>query len=511
VLKHIASNWTLNLLQILVMMVLAPILVEGLGRDGNGIWVAIVATTFFLELLALGIPMASVRHISEAVAAKDHELERRVVATGLWVTIALGVAGLALGGILFWPFETRVLGNESWAETPAETISAARIAYFITAFRVATSLALRFPAAVFDAHRDFTAKNAVLGAGILFRAAAVIVMVRWNPSLVWLAWIFVAEAVLVFAALRFLILRRHPEVRFGLSGFDRGLVVELFGFGIFAAILNVGSLIAFQIDSLVIGVFTDLGPDAITDFDFGNKFFMPLAGLMFGIGAVIMPTATAMKVAGDERALEHIFLKWSKISLSVLLPIGLYLTVLGPRFLAAWIGPEYEGVAGQITRILAPSFIIFLTLRAVALPILLGTARPGRAAGALLVAALLNLTLSIVLVKLGHGLVGVALGTAIPNVLFAAYILMLTCKHLRVGILDWLRYVTLRVVIGTVPPLALLLWLEHGLDVRGFPQLIASGVAMMVVFGAVWFFFVYRDDPYLDPREELALRLRRGQ
>jgi len=507
--KHIASNWTLNVLQILVMLVLAPILVQALGRDGNGIWTAIVAATLFLELLALGVPLASVRHLSEAIAAGDRALERRLVATGLWVTIGLGVLGVALGALLYWPFEAKLLGNESWAQTPAETLSAAKIAYFITAVRVAASLGLRFPIAVFDAHRDFVTKNVVLGAGLLFRAAAVIAVVQWAPSLVWLAWIFVAETVLVFLAFKILVARRHADAPIGLGGFDRSLVKELLGFGVFAALLNVGSLIAFQLDSLVIGAFMDQGPDPITDFDFGNKFFLPLANLMFGIGAVIMPTATALKASGEERALEHVFLKWSKISLSVVLPIGLYLTVLGPRFLAAWVGPEYEATSGPVTRILAPSFVVFLTVRAVALPILLGTSRPGRAAGGLLVASLVNLGASIALVELGYGLVGVALGTAIPNVVFAGYLLVLTCRHLSVGLGAWSRYVVGRAAVGALVPLAVLLAFEHGLDVRGFPSLVASGVVMMVVYGIVWVFWVFRGDPYLDLRAELAAKVRR--
>ena len=34
-----------------------------------------------------------------------------------------------------------------------------------------------------------------------------------------------------------------------------------------------------------------VAPEAITAFDLGNKFFAPLATLMFGVGAVILPTA----------------------------------------------------------------------------------------------------------------------------------------------------------------------------------------------------------------------------
>lgn len=506
--KHIASNWSLNLLQILVMLVLVPLLESDLGKDGYGIWVAIIAATGFLELLAMGVPMASVRHVSEAIAAGDLARTNRVIATGYGVTIGLGLLGVGLGTLLFWPFEAKLVNNPEWAGAGSEMLDGAVIAYAITALRVAAGLALRFPIAVFDAHRDFVTKNAVMVVGILFRAVAVVVLLKTSPSLEGIAWIFVVEAIGVFLAFRFFIHRRFEGIHFRLRGFDRSLVGELMGFGIFAAILNVGSLIAYQLDTLVIGYF--MGPDSITDFEIGNKFFLPLAGLMFGLGAVVMPTATALKAAGDDHALEHVFLKWSKIALSVMLPVSIYLTILGPEFLAAWMkNDEYRVLSGPVTRILAPSFLLYLPVRAVALPILLGTSRPGRAAGVFLAMSFVNLGLSVALVKAGHGIVGVAVGTALPQVVYALYLLVITCVHLEVSVLAWLRYVAGRAAVGSLAPIALLLWLEHGLQVKGFPALIASGVAMLVVFGVIWAFFVYRGDPYLDLREELRLRLRK--
>ncbi len=506
-LKHIVSNWSLNLLQIAVMLVLVPVMESSLGRDGYGIWVAIVAATGLLELLALGVPMASVRHVSEGLAAGDLERTNKVIATGYGVTLGLGLLGLGLGALLYWPFQTKLVENPEWSSASPSLLDGALVAYVITAARVAAGLALRFPLAVFDAHRDFVSRNAVLAGALVFRAVAVILLLRTSPSLEGLAWILVVESVGMFLALRFLIHRKFQGVRFELRTFDRSLVRELLGFGVFAAILNVGSLIAYQLDTLVIGLF--IGPDSITDFEIGNKFFLPLASLMFGLGAVVMPTATALKASGDSRALEDVFLKWSKIALSVILPVCLYLTILGPEFLAAWVKPEYRDLSGPVTRILAPSFLLYLPLRAVALPILLGTSQPGRATGVFLVMSLVNLGLSVGLVKAGYGIVGVALGTAIPQVLYAAYLLALTCVHLQLGVGRWLRYVGGRALLGSLAPLALLLWLERGLGVSGFPQLIASGVGMLVVYGVVWVGFVYRGDPYLDLAAELRVRIGR--
>jgi hypothetical protein len=63
--------------------------------------------------------------------------------------------------------------------------------------------------------------------------------------------------------------------------------------------------------------------------------------------------------------------------------------------------------------------------------------------------------------------------------------------------------------LGAFVPLALLVWFEYGLHVRGLVPLIGAGVAMVIVFSLTWIYFVFKDDPYLDLRHELARVLHR--
>jgi Na+-driven multidrug efflux pump len=124
----------------------------------------------------------------------------------------------------------------------------------------------------------------------------------------------------------------------------------------------------------------------------------------------------------------------------------------------------------------------------------------------MLVMGALNVALSIALVR-GMGILGVALGTAIPNVLFAALLLVLVCRDLDVRPARYLAYVGGRALVGAVPVAALGLWLKLGLEVQGALPLVLSGAAMVALFTLVWVGFVYRGDPYLDLRPVLA-RLR---
>jgi O-antigen/teichoic acid export membrane protein len=146
---------------------------------------------------------------------------------------------------------------------------------------------------------------------------------------------------------------------------------------------------------------------------------------------------------------------------------------------------------------------VFLPVRGVSLPILMGLGKPGLPTIGFLVAGVLNLGLSILLVR-PLGLAGVAIGTAIPNVLFAALVLVQACRELDTPVSHYLRYVVPRATLGALPVLALLLWFKLGLDVRGLGGLAGAGAAMVLLFGLTWVLFVYRNDPYVDLRGRLA-------
>ncbi|MGH7754583.1 MAG: polysaccharide biosynthesis C-terminal domain-containing protein, partial [Gemmatimonadales bacterium] len=135
-----------------------------------------------------------------------------------------------------------------------------------------------------------------------------------------------------------------------------------------------------------------------------------------------------------------------------------------------------------------------------------GLGKPGLATIGFLVAGVVNLGLSILLVG-PMGLAGVALGTAIPNVLFALVVLVQACRELKIPVSEYLWYVVPRATLGALPALGLLLWFRLGLEVRTFGGMAGAGIAMLLLFGLTGVFFVYRNDPYINLRARIP-RLR---
>src|SRR5438477_12485819 len=80
-LKNIGSNWIVTLVTVAVTYFLMPFVLHTLGQDGYGTWNLINSITGHLALLALRVPMASVRYFAEHVADRDPRQLNRPVAS----------------------------------------------------------------------------------------------------------------------------------------------------------------------------------------------------------------------------------------------------------------------------------------------------------------------------------------------------------------------------------------------------------------------------------------------
>lgn len=511
-LKNIGSNWAYAIIQIVVMIQLTPIQVKALGLGPNGAWLTVASLTSVLALLILGIPMASVRFIAQHVAEKDIARTNDAIADCLGICLALGAAAVLVGTALSPFFEHTYLAAPDWQTLGPRWLGEARTAYWITVITVSIGFVAQLPYGVMDAHHDFVPANIVRVSGLVLRLLLIVFVLRAYPSLVVVALIQTVVMLTEFAVAITLVQRRWPGVRFRLRRIDREHVLPILSFSVFAMLLNMGAQLAFRSDALVIGAHLD--PSQGTTFDVGNKFFPPLSTLVLGIGMVVMPTATKYQTEGRVAELEAIFLKWSKIAYSIALLVGVYLLILGPEFVSWWMGPAFARPSGQVIQVLMGAYLIFLPARGVAVPILMGLGKPARPALYFLAMGVINLVMSLLLVH-QLGIVGVAIGTAVPCVLFALAVFRLTCRELGIPFGRFVVQVFGRTTLGVVPAALFLLWLKVSVaafqteEIRwtGFMPLFTAGVGAVLVFVLTSFYFVFNGDPHFDLRTSVTHRL----
>jgi O-antigen/teichoic acid export membrane protein len=498
-LRNIGSTWMVTLMTIAATYVLTPFVIHALGREAYGTWTVIATLVGFINLLALGVPMACVRYLAGHVAEGDTVQMNKVIGSCAGLYLGIGAAALALGGALAAVFHLYAI--------PPGLLEQAGLAYALMVVYVSAGFIGLLPEGILFSHLDFVLRNAVRIAGVLLRLALTIGLLTLSPSLAILAAVQIACLAFDFGLSWFFIRRRYPTVRLGLANFDRATVRKIFSFSVYVLMLQAGARLCFESNALVIGAF--LGVGVVPFYVVANSLIVYLMEFIVAIAAVVSPMATRLGTQGRLDELREIFLKWSKVALSITLLAGLFLIVLGPRFLGRWIDPSFEGPAGQVLQILMVSSLVFLPVRGVALPILMGLGKPKAPTFAFLAAGLLNVALSLLLAR-PFGLAGAALATGIPNVLFALAVLVMACRQLEIPLGQYVRYVVPRAVTGALPVLALLLWFRLGLQVQDMTGLVAAGSAMVVVFSVTSVLYVYRDDPYVDLRRHV-MRFRLGR
>lgn len=496
--KSIGSNWVVTGVTILAVYFLTPFTLHKLGDDGYGTWNLINAITGYLGLLMLGVPMASVRYFAQHVATGDQQQLNKAVGSCATLYLCLGLIAVLAGGGMYLFFLSSY-------NIPASLTGDAHLAFALVVIYVSIGFLALLPTGVLAAHDDFVPRNMVRLWGVVLRLVLTFGLLALQASLTMLAIVQLVCTVFDFALCWALIKRRYPNIRLRFSDFDWKMTRSIFSFSVFVLVLNAGARLSFETDSIVIGKFMSVG--SIPYFTVANSFLIYLMEFLLSIAAVVMPAATRLQMQGKYDEMREIFLKWSKIALSMTLAAGLFLVVLGPRFIAWWVDPSFERPAGQVLQILMLSYIVFLPVRGVALPMLMGLGKAGLPTIGFLVTGVVNLVLSIALVG-PMGLAGVALGTAIPNVLFAAVVFVQACHEMKVPVGTFFRYVVPRAALGAVPALALLLWLKVELDIRSLVAIAIAGVAMTVVFVVTLIFFVYHNDPYIDLRGYLRLKLK---
>lgn len=497
-LKNIGSYWAFSVAQVLMFLVLTPFTVNVIGKQGYGIWTYVLSTTAPLQLLVLGVPVATVRTVSRCLATKDYPGANRALGESISLAIVLGALAIVLGLALYAAFPTL---SADWGLRP-EQAQDAGFALLLVSIQLALAFSLRLPYAVFNAHQDFVARNVIMGLGLLLRLGLTLILLSRRADLSTLAAVQLVVLFAEFALARAVSSRRHVPIRFTPCALNWAAAKSILSFSLFAFLLNMGTLLAFRLDAVVIGQYRE--PEDITVYGIGNKLFDPLYNLLMAIAMVVMPMATDLHTRGIQGALRDLFLKWSKIAVALILMVGGYLMVLGPAFLRWWIpASAYEELSSTLMQLLLVSLFLFLPVRAVALPILLGIGKPKGAALGLLAMGLANLGLSLALVQ-PYGLIGVALGTAIPNMLFSLWLAKNACSHLEVSFTDWARYSVLKAGLAALACVALLYAADQALPIEGIWPLIAAGLAYVLVYGSLQVLFVFRRDRLTDPLEYLA-------
>jgi len=403
VIKALSIGWGL-----IVSLLLTPFLIRSLGNEAYGIW--ILATSFsaasgYLSLLDFGVQTSIVKFVAEHHARLEFKALNEVVSAAFLLFTGLGGIGAAGLSAFAGLFLIRVF------HIPAHLADAARLLLWL----LAAQTLFEFPGFIFSAVLEGLQRYDLLSfiemGRLAIYALLVFVLLSWGYGVIALGLVTLLIAIARAAVMGLACRRLLPSLHFVWRQ-RRETYRQILRFSgkIFA--LRINAVIYNQMDKIIIGAL--LTSTLLTDYDIANKVNKLVLTSLTLINPLMIPAASQLKAQEDDIRLQELFLKGTKYTIALCLPLAIFAIVLAEPIIRCWIGPAYVHDAG-ITRLYL-LYLLYTAATAVGYNMMIGMGQIGPLLGIQSAITAINLIASVVLVNF-VGLSGVIWGTLIGNAL----------------------------------------------------------------------------------------------
>lgn len=424
---------------VLSALILTPLIIRGFGTAVYGIWILVNQLTGYAGLLDLGVQPAVSKRVAEARARGSRGELRDFLASAFCLGGGVAVITLILGVAFSLVFP-------GWFHLTSIDASDARLAMAIVTVTTAVGFPNGVLSAVMKGELRFDLVSWINIVAQVVRVIGLLAALHFHGGVVGLAVAgllssLVAVVVGVAAVRRLLgpayLRGAHP------SWAD---VRSIGRFGFFTLLGTAGWYLSYATDAAMIGA--NLTVADVGHFGLAMNVVVIVSGVVGAFSGNLMPLAAELESGGRHADTQRTYLWSTRICATLTVPAVLVFLVAGPDLLSLWVGPDFGLAAGAILQILAIAhFAVIVDGPGLHMGVGVGLNR--RFAWLLLGEGVSNIALSYVLVK-RMGVLGVAIGTLVPSLLFHALVLPLVMRR-RLGISTG-RYLA-RAVVPALWPL----------------------------------------------------------
>ena len=449
-----------------------PFLVSSLGSETYGLWIFVSSIFAFYSLLNFGMSNGMSRYLIRAIHSGDDEDINVTLSTSLFLILCISCFSILVSIGVF--FSAEHIAPEG---TNIETF---RYLVIALGLKVAVTMPFFIFYAVLEAKYRFDIISRIQFLSMLVRTGIVIALISNGYGIVAVAIIFTAVDIAACVLTVYMSLGYVRNLRLSRSLIRKEKCKAYLQFGKFVYVINIADQIKWSMDEIVIGVIISLS--AVTHYTIALtliKYFGALIGSLIGVVNPVLHKYHKLKQWDNFR--DTIFVATELAAIAAVL-VGGMLMVVGDIFVTLWVGEAFDDV-----------YIPLLILLIAVIPGTVGG--PGRLAIFAMakhkylayLAAIeisVNVVLSIILAY-QMGIIGVALGTAIPAILSSLLFgPIYLCNKLQIPFWRYYRYYFKSFLLGLVVfiPMYFVLKLSSA---NSFIELISACALFSLVYAVV--------------------------
>lgn len=423
VVRNVSTRYLAIAAEMIVGLAVLPFNVSHLGKAAYGLWMLTASITAYFSVLDLGYSGAIVRFVAKYRVKRDVRALNEILSTTFFLFVFFGALAYAVAiGLAF--------GMERLFHLSPEDARIGRIVLLATSANVACGIAFSVFGGVINGFQRYDLNNVVGAASSVIAAAVNVAVLSAGYGLVELVLATTTVRLLTLWVYRANAYRVFPGLRLRLGLFSRARLREVTTFSVYMALIDWANKLNYSVDALVIGAF--FNTSAVAVWSIGQRLAETTQRLTNQINEVLFPAVVGHDAARELERLRSLFVVGTRLSLAMVVPIGGAVILMARPLIYAWVGPQFDGSV-IIVQLLVFTVIVRVA-SATSTTVLKGAGHHRLLAVTNLITSLVNLTLSIALVR-RYGLVGVALGTLMPVCLSSMVILFPTgCRRVQLPI-----------------------------------------------------------------------------
>jgi O-antigen/teichoic acid export membrane protein len=419
--RNLSTRYLAIAVEIALGLATLPFNLAHLGKAAYGLWTLTASVTAYFSLLDLGYSGALVKFVAQYRSQRDAESLNEILSTIFYVFTVCSMAAYAVA-ILLAVFLPRL-----FQLVPGQ-VATARIVLLVTSLNVALGITFSVFGAVVNGFQRYDLNNVVGTVSGIVTALVNVVVLAMGFGLVSLVVAITAVRVCTYWVYRANAYRVFQDLRISPSCFRRARLREVTSFSVHVAVIDWANRVNYSMDAVIIGAF--MNTTAVAVWAIGQRLAELTQRLASQLNDMLFPAVVANNTAARLDRLQGIFIQGTRLSLAAVVPMAGGMLLLADLLVGAWVGPDFNASVAVLQ--LLSLLVIVRVGSATASTLLKGAGEHRLVASANTVAAIVNATLSIALVK-PFALIGVAVGTLIP-VCLALTLVVFPAGCRRVGL-----------------------------------------------------------------------------
>lgn len=460
-----------------------PFLLAKLGKEAYGLIGIMGSVLTFGGLAELGLKSALERHLAAELARGSVGVASELISTALivWLTLLVPMA-IALACSAEWLADVFRVSDAMGAE------AVWLFRWFTPASLILSALSGVFGASVIAENRfDYINYIGILRSVV---AAVAVFSVLGLTSVGLKGWACCTLGAHGIAVLALIWLDRQvaPALRVDLRLWSWFSARRLLRLGLSMCVIQLSAMISVQSDPVVLG--SILGPGAVALYTAGASLVRKVTPAVGVLVSQLFPVATKLHALGDALTLRRVLVRGSRlvmiVAIALFAPLIAFATPVCRFWLEKSLGSEYQMVAAVVTLIALAELLQYTS--GTQWGVLVGMNRTGFVATVNAGAAMVNIALSIFLVRFtSWGVLGVIIPTLILRAVVRPLVTWHTARTLGVPMREYLRMAYVGPLLASV----VLLLSGWGLVRYADPDSVGSIAVCAILYGCLACFVLW--------------------